>query len=203
MAHTGLRVLIRSDRGDEHRRTLAILSWSHHSGSVNDEIFDVVDEQDRVIGRAPRPEVHARGLRHRAVHVLVFNTRGEVFLQQRSLLKDNWPGVWDSSSSGHLNTGEEYDACCLREVREELGIQLSAVPPRVLLLPATEATGMEFCWVYRAEHDGPFDLQVSEVRGGGWFTPAAVDDWLARRPGDFASAFRVLWAQLAEGEEGG
>ncbi len=164
---------------------------------MSEEIFDVVDEHDVVMGWAPRSEVHRRDLCHRAVHVLIFNHRGEVFLQQRSLSKDNWPGGWDSSSSGHLDSGESYDDCCIREVREELGLALAAVPDRLLRLEATPDTGWEFCWVYRCTHEGPFVLQPSEVRGGGWFPPEVVTDWIGRRPEDFASAFRVLWARLA------
>jgi len=168
------------------------------SPAMSEEIFDVVDENDVVVGQASRREVHRRDLRHRAVHVLIFNHRGEVFLQQRSLSKDNWPGVWDSSSSGHLDAGEAYDACCLREVGEELGLDLASVPDRLFKLEATPETGWEFCWVYRAAHEGPFVLQPSEVRGGGWFQPQAVTEWIARRPEDFASAFRVLWRRIPQ-----
>ena len=163
--------------------------------AVSEEIFDVVNERDEVVGRMPRREVHRQKLRHRAVHVLVFNRRGELFLQQRSLTKDNFPGVWDSSSSGHLDAGEDYDSCTLREVREELGCELGAVPRRLFKLEATAETGWEFCWVYRAEHDGPFVLQESEVRGGGWFSPESVTEWLERRPQDFADAFHAVWRE--------
>ena len=89
---------------------------------MSEEIFDIVNERDEVIGQAPRKQVHATGLWHRAVHVLVFNARGEVFLQKRSMLKDTARGKWDSSSSGHLDTGEDYDICAVREVREEVGV---------------------------------------------------------------------------------
>ena len=82
-----------------------------------EEIFDIVNEKDEVIGRLPRSQVHREGHRHRAVHVLVFNKRGELFLQKRSVLKDSFPGRWDSSASGHLDSGEEYDACSIRELR--------------------------------------------------------------------------------------
>lgn len=157
------------------------------------EIFDVVDERDVVIGQMPRPEVHRLGLRHRATHMLVFNHRGELFLQQRSLLKDMWPGVWDSSASGHVDSGEEYDPCALRELGEELGLVPATPPFRWFRLEASPATGMEFCWVYHVRAEGPFQLQESEVRGGGWFLPPTIDAWIAARPDDFASAFRVLW----------
>ena len=59
---------------------------------MSEEIFDIVNERDEVVGQAPRKEVHARGLWHRAVHVLVFNTRGEVFLQKRSIKKRSSAG---------------------------------------------------------------------------------------------------------------
>ena len=96
--------------------------------SVSEEIFDVVNEHDEVIGRRPRCEVHRLGLKHRAVHVLVFNSRGEVFLQKRSMKKDTAAGLWDSSSSGHVDSGEEYDACAVRELGEEIGLQVARPP---------------------------------------------------------------------------
>jgi 16S rRNA (adenine1518-N6/adenine1519-N6)-dimethyltransferase len=66
---------------------------------VHGEIFDVVDEADRVTGQASRHEVHTRKLRHRAVHIFVFNERGALFLQKRSRWKDMHPGRWDSSAA--------------------------------------------------------------------------------------------------------
>src|SRR4051794_19032506 len=118
---------------------------------MSDEIFDVVNERDEVIGRELRREVHRRGLRHRAVHILVFNDAGQVFLQKRSMSKDTHPGVWDSSSSGHLDCGEDYDACALRELREEIGLQVDVCPERVFKIDACDATGQEFVWIYRGE----------------------------------------------------
>lgn len=161
-----------------------------------DEIFDVVNERDEVTGWNYRGEVHRLGLRHRAVHVLVFNAAGEVFLQQRSLLKDTHPGVWDSSASGHLDRGEAYDSCAVREVREEIGLELVSPPERWLRLEACGETGWEFVWVYRAAAEGPFTLHPEEIAAGGWFAPAAVTRWLAERPGEFAPAFRLIWERL-------
>src|SRR5580692_1914163 len=136
-----------------------------------EEIFDVVNERDEVIGQAPRKEVHARGLWHRAIHVLVFNSRGEVFLQKRSLTKDTAAGKWDSSSSGHLDTGEDYDACAVRELREEIGLRLDAPPQRLFKVDACRETDAEFVWVYRCESEGPFQLHPDEIETGGWLLP--------------------------------
>lgn len=162
----------------------------------SEDIFDVVDERDEVIGRERRSVVHKTGLRHRAVHVLVFNSKGEVFLQKRSMRKDTHPGVWDSSSSGHLDCGEDYDACALREVGEELGYKLQSVPERVMKIDACEATGQEFVWVYKCDAEGPFVLQEEEISEGGWFAPERVDAWIKERPDDFAPAFVYIWSLL-------
>ncbi len=163
---------------------------------MSEEYFDVVDENDVVIDRQPRSEVHRLGLCHRAVHILVFNERGELFLQQRSLSKDTCPGLWDSSCSGHLDSGESYSAAAVRELGEELGLIPSGPLESLFVLPASVATGMEFCWVYRATEPGPFVLQATEVRGGGWFFRWQIDAWLAREPEDFASGFRAVWAEF-------
>jgi isopentenyldiphosphate isomerase len=163
---------------------------------MTEEIFDVVNERDEVIGSAPRKEVHARGLRHRAVHVLVFNARGEVFLQKRSMKKDTARGKWDSSASGHLDRGEEYDACAVRELREEIGLHLTEVPGRILRVEACADTGQEFVWVYRCASEGPFTLHPDEIERGGWFTPQRVSEWVRERPDDFASAFGLIWRRL-------
>ena len=81
-----------------------------------EEVFDIVDHRDRVIGQAPRSKVHHLGLLHRAVHILVFNARGELFLQKRSMSKDTFPGAWDSSAAGHLDAAEGYEEAAWREL---------------------------------------------------------------------------------------
>jgi isopentenyldiphosphate isomerase len=163
---------------------------------MSEEIFDVVNERDEVIDRQPRREVHQLGLKHRAVHVLVFNSRGEVFLQKRSLKKDTAAGLWDSSTSGHLDSGEDYDACAVRELREEIGLEVESCSQRLFKIDACRKTGWEFCWVYRCESEGPFQLHPDEIERGGWFAPEKITRWIAEKPQDFASAFRLIWVKL-------
>ncbi len=191
-------------------------------GQDLDELFDVVDERDRVTGQAARRVVHANGWRHRAVHVLVFDRGGRVFLHQRSMTKDLFPGAWDSSCAGHVGAGEDYDTSAVRELEEELGIgadvatlsrgssaamELSrgVVPPlrdrpqmqRLFKLEAQPDTGWEFVWVYRLEHEGPFTLHPDEIERGDWFTPEEVDRWLKLRAGEIAPALALLWPMVS------
>ena len=89
----------------------------------SEEILDVVDMADLVTGQATRREIHEKTLIHRAVHILVFNSKGELYIQRRVRTKDENPGLWDSSAAGHVGGGESYDLCAHRELGEELGIQ--------------------------------------------------------------------------------
>ena len=157
------------------------------------EIFDVVNERDEVIDQQARADVHRLGLKHRAVHVLIFNAQGEVFLQKRSAAKDSCPLAWDSSASGHLCPGEAYDACAVREVEEELGLRLSCVPSRLFKIEACDETGQEFVWVYRCQAEGPFSLNPEEIETGDWFAPAQLADWMAREPQAFTPGLLKIW----------
>ncbi|HZL42048.1 MAG TPA: NUDIX domain-containing protein [Verrucomicrobiae bacterium] len=167
---------------------------------MSEEIFDIVNERDEVIDRRPRSEVHRLGLRHRAVHALVFNSGGQIFLQKRSMKKDRQPGLWDSSASGHVDSGEDYDHAVGRELTEELGLRLPAAPRRLFKAGVCPDTDQEFVWVYRCEAEGPFDLHPLEIERGGWFDRDEVTRWIAERPQDFASGFRLIWERwIAEG----
>ncbi len=158
-----------------------------------DELFDVVDENDQVVRQATRREVHDNDWLHRAIHIFVFNKRGELFLQKRSHLKDAHPSVWDSSAAGHLDSGEGYDAAAIRELEEELGLTIrenDALPDLVATIPASKATGWEHVKLYRtnASH-GRLRFPCSEIETGGFFDLQLIERWIERRPEDFASGF--------------
>ena len=155
--------------------------------NVHGEIFDVVDEVDRVVRSATRHEVHTQKLTHRAVHVFVFNIAGELFLQKRSRWKDVHPQKWDSSASGHVNSGDDYDTTAPREVAEELGVE--CVVELVGKIAACERTGREFVYLYRARHEGPFQLSRAEIECGAFFPLPVIVRWVQARPQDFATGF--------------
>ena len=161
---------------------------------VHGERFDVVDENDHVIAQASRHEVHEGNLRHRAVHVFVFDRHGQLFLQKRSRWKDRHPSVWDSSAAGHLNAGQDYDDAARRELAEELGVD--APVELVARIAACPETGWEFVGLYRAQHQGPFKLPPAEIETGGFFSIEQVKHWIASRPQDFAPGFLRCWAEF-------
>lgn len=132
--------------------------------SVQDEIVDQVDEQDQVVGRVTRGEMRARGLRHRAVYVLVFNRLGQLFVHKRTASKDIYPSHHDVAVGGVLEAGEAYDAAARRELAEELGI--SAPLRRLFDLRFDDGGAAVNGVVYSCAHEGPFHLQESEVESG-------------------------------------
>ena len=161
------------------------------------EIFDVVDASDRVIGQALRADVHARKLRHRAVHIFVFNARGELFLQKRAASKDTFPGRYDSSASGHLNQGETYDACALRELSEELGIVVGQVQlHRHFKLEACEVTGWEFVWAYSLQSSEEPRVNQQEIESGAFWPLTEVRARLAAHPEEFAPSFTCIFGEF-------
>ncbi len=166
--------------------------------STDLEWFDVVNERDEPVGRALRRDVHARNLLHRAVHILVFDEHGRLFLQKRSMTKDTSPGLWNSSCSGHLDAGEDYDPAAVRELQEELGLTVAEPPQRWFRIEACAETGWEFCWIYRLRSGGPFVLHPEEIEGGDWLSPEEVTARIAAKPEDYCPAFRLLWPIAAK-----
>lgn len=163
----------------------------------DDELFDVVDERDHVVGQEQRSVVHEQKLLHRAVHVFILNKRGEVFLQKRSRLKDVHPGVWGSSVSGHLDAGESYESCAMRELGEEAGQQKIGEDTKqlrhVAILPPSEETGWEFVHLFEVSQTDPIRFPCAEVEAGVWLPPEELNDWISRRSEDFSSGFISCW----------
>ncbi len=162
---------------------------------MSEEIFDVVNDRNEVIGQETRSVVHARGLKHRAVHVLVFRKNGDLFIQKRSMAKDADPGRWDTSAAGHLDAGEGYMEAARREVKEELGVDC---PDSLTFLFASDArpdTGNEFIEVYRCEHEGPFVLHPDEIEDGRWIAISELEAWMKEKPGEHASALHHVMSE--------
>ena len=158
-----------------------------------EETFEVVDAADRVVGQAPRSEVHARGLRHRAAHVLVFDRAGRLYLQRRALGKDCQPGLWDSSAAGHLQPGEAYAVGARRELAEELRIHPPAPLAWLAAIAAAPETGWEFIHVFTVSTDEPVQPDPVEIMDGRWLAPSGVTRWMAAEPQAFTGSLHLIW----------
>ena len=143
------------------------------------EMLEIVDESNQVTGIRNRAEIHRRGLWHRSVHIFIFNSHGDLYLQKRSPQKDQYPEHWDSSAAGHLNPGESPEIAAHRELGEELGIDTELT--EVYRHPAGQETGWEFVTLFVGQTDEPVRLNLEEATEGRFFTAPQLKDLLEDR----------------------
>ena len=133
----------------------------------NEELFPLVDEEGNITGAATRGECHSGSkLLHPVVHLHVFNSRGELYLQKRPEWKDIQPGKWDTAVGGHVDLGECVEEALRREVREELGIA-DFVPERLAQYVFESQRERELVFVYKTTYDD--DINPSDELDGGRF----------------------------------
>ncbi|MFD5537701.1 NUDIX hydrolase [Streptomyces sp. NPDC127079] len=129
-----------------------------------DEILDIVDENDRVTGQAPRGEAYARGLRHRCVFIQAKDASGRIFVHRRTATKLVFPSLYDMFVGGVVGAGESYDDAALREAEEELGV--TGLPRPAFLFKFLYDNGSGQSWwsaVYEVRCELPVRPQVEEV----------------------------------------
>ncbi len=127
-----------------------------------EEMFDVVDENDEVIGKMRRGEAHTGKKKiHRKIHVLVFNSKGEIFVQRRSMKRKQRPGYWQSSAAGHVKSGDTYEQATEKECREELGVEINPIFVTKYMLETFDER--EFVAVMEARQEGPFRVDRKEA----------------------------------------
>lgn len=130
------------------------------------ELFPIVDEQGNVVGSATRGQCHnGSRLLHPVVHLHVFNSQGEVYLQKRPAWKDIQPSKWDTAVGGHMDYGETPEEALQREAREELGIN-DFIPQRVGQYVYDSNVERELVYVNRTTFDGPVSPSDEELDGG-------------------------------------
>ena len=201
----GLAATVRAEELDLGKWIELARAYDRHpladEAQTEGELFDVVDGDDAVVGRATRGEVHSRGLVHRAVHVFVLNRGGDLWLQKRSARKDANPGLWDSSVSGHLDAGEDYREAAVRELAEETGITdfPAADLVEALAVKPSERTGWEHIRLFVIRHGGGVSFPAAEIEAMLPFPPAEIEAWMAGRAEDFSPAFRLIFRKWREG----
>lgn len=144
------------------------------------EYFDIIDENDKIIGKASRDECHKKGLLHRAVHIMIINSKGKMLLQKRSMKKDLYKGWWIDAAAGHVDSGESYEGTAKREMMEELGIDVNIEELfRVRKKYASNSyVDNEIVTVYLGKSNGPFKFDKNEVDFVKFFPPKKVLEML-------------------------
>ena len=136
-----------------------------------EEIFELVDGKGKVIGKVKRADAHKNpSLRHKAVHLIIFDTKGRILLQKRSRFKDLNPFFWTVSVGGHVDLGESYKNAAIREAKEELAIKLK--PQKIKLLGKNLTSNLnesELIEVYSTVYKGRMEPNLKEIEKVEWF----------------------------------
>ncbi|MGI9278811.1 MAG: NUDIX hydrolase YfcD [Endozoicomonas sp.] len=124
----------------------------------------VVDESNHVLGAVPRRQMREEKLCHRATYVFVFNSKGQLYVQERTLSKDIYPGYFEPTTGGVVAEGESYDVAAVRELAEELGIEDTPLEPLFHFYFHNDDCKV---WgrVYSCHYEGELTLQEEEVAG--------------------------------------
>ncbi len=156
------------------------------------EPLEVVDEECSPVGILPRGEVHGKNLYHKSVHILIFNSKGQIYLQKRTLDRDENPGLWSSSASGHPKPGEPLIYSAQRELREELNLKVKL--EEILRVNPCPETNWECVYLFVGKTDKPPNPNPSEILEGQFFPLSELETLLKEKPEIFSPSFRLLWS---------
>jgi isopentenyldiphosphate isomerase len=162
--------------------------------STDNEVLEIIDSDDNVIGTATRAEIHESGLMHRAVHIFVFNPAGEIYVQMRSESKDRHPGKLDSSAAGHVDPGESYHDAAVRELHEEISV--SSDLKEAFRVKPSEITDQESVVLFTTSTDQEPIPNPDEAQWGKFIRPEELTRMMNENANDFVPAFIFLWKEF-------
>lgn len=154
------------------------------------EMIHLVDEQDNVVGSKERAQIDQALDIYRVSALWLTNTKGEVLLAQRSMQKQNDPGVWGPAVAGTVNSSETYDQSITKEMAEELGltdIHLETGPKQRVTFPRNYFVQWYTAVVTISASD--FRIQKEEVEQVMWFNMTDIREKLAVHPDNFTPGF--------------
>lgn len=170
---------------------------------MSDELLDVVNKNNVVVGKEKRDVVHTKGLFHRAVIILVLNSKNQIFLQKRSATKDVCPSMWDLSASETLKSGENYQQAAIRGLREELKINTKVIKIRGVHMQKNEYLNgkikdYEFVELYKAIYGRRIRIDKNEVSDAHFFTIEEIKKMVNQDKNKFTPWFLDEWKYLEE-----
>lgn len=165
----------------------------------------LVDETDSEIGIMEKMEVHRKGLLHRAFSIFIFNTNGELLLQQRALSKYHSAGLWANTCCSHPKPGEETLAAAIRRLKEEMGFETTLKKAFDFTYQSTFANGLteyEYDHVYTGIYDGMFVPNKNEVMDFSFKKINEIESLIEKNPGNFAAWFIIAFPKLKKWLQG-
>lgn len=166
-----------------------------------DEVLEIVDQNNKVIGKATRGECYKKGLLHRAVNIFIYNAKGEVFLQKRSKKKLKYPSIWDLSCSEHVKPEESFEEAAKRGLQEELGIDTEfkeIIPIHRMNNSAGEYHDNELVVTFKGNYNGEMSFDSEEVSNGKFFNPEEINNLISKGELKVTPWFLKDWKMLTD-----
>jgi isopentenyl-diphosphate delta-isomerase len=156
----------------------------------------LVDEQGNEIGLMGKTEAHEKGILHKAISVIIYNSKGEMLIQQRAFTKYHWAGIWSNTCCSHPRAGESFDDAAQRRLREELGIDTPLKKEFHFTYQATDKqsglTEHEYDWVFTGTFDEPFEFNKHEINAVKWISPQDLFRDMAAHPDRYSFWFPII-----------
>lgn len=162
----------------------------------------LVNEQNEELGLMGKQEAHEKGLLHRAISVIIFNSKGEQLVQQRAFTKYHWAGIWSNTCCSHPRAGETFQQAAKRRLYEELGIRVPLQKQFHFIYKAKdEQSGLtehELDYVFTGTYDGQVKWNKDEVNDIRWMSTAEVLKEIDEKPNDYSFWFKIILREMKE-----
>lgn len=162
----------------------------------------LVSEQCEELGLMGKMEAHEKGVLHKAISVIIYNSAGEMLVTRRALTKYHWPGIWSNSCCSHPRQGESFADAAHRRLREELGIETKLTELFPFVYRAQdEQTGLiehEYDVVFKGVFDGTFVFNPEEIEACAWYSAAALKEEIQQQPEKFSFWFKVILEEMSK-----
>ena len=169
--------------------------------AMNSQEVILVDENDNVIGSIEKMEAHLKGLLHRAFSIFIFNSKGEMLLQQRAMNKYHSAGLWSNTCCSHPYPGEETTLAALRRLNEEMGFRTSLEKIFDFTYNAPFKNGVtenEFDHAFAGEYEGEIKINAEEARDYSFKSMKEIEDELKKDPEKYTEWFKIAFPKIED-----
>ena len=162
----------------------------------------LVNENNEVLGLMPKIEAHEKGLLHRAISILLYNSKGEMLIQQRAKTKYHWPLIWSNAVCSHPRENENFQEAAQRRLKEELNINSSLVEIYRFIYKATdEQTGLiehEYDVVFKGVYDDDVPFNPDEIESIRWIALDKLSQEIESQPERFSFWFKEILKNIGD-----
>ncbi len=160
----------------------------------------LVDEDNEVIGYMGKLEAHKKALLHRAISVNIFNSKGEMLIQQRGLNKYHWAGKWSNTCCSHPRKGESFKEAAERRLFEELGFKTPLTEAFHFIYKAhdkkSDLTEYEYDTVFTGVYDTGFNFNKNEIEAVAWIRPDDLLKDIEANPEKYSFWFKIILDEM-------